>query len=166
MPITITITDPTPDQISALFGYPGEGGPFVDLSRFETEPATEAQVKAPLKPVRQSRKVDVIPSSPVEAIMSPEEVEMAREIAADIAEAEPAPVGAAQVVDAGTGKPMVHDGAEPLDPAEIRTLAVRLAQKDTPALAKLLRDVGATKLSEVADKDMAGVVAAITAALS
>ena len=156
MPITITITDPTPDQLAALFG----GSLGMAAVTFVEPPAPVEPEKS--KPVRQPRKVDQV-STPV---MSPEEVELAREIAADIAEAEPAPAGAAQVVDAGTGKPMVPIvEAEPLDPAEIRTLAVRLAQKDTPALAKLLRDVGATKLSEVPEEQMAGVVAAITAAL-
>ena len=156
MPITITITDPTPEQLAALFGIPATP---------ERDAAVASAIVAG-KATRQPRKAAEPTPEPAAEAMSTEDAELAREIAADIAEAEPEPVGATQVVDAGTGKPLApQPEAEPVDAAAVRAMAIKLAQKDTPALAKLLKDAGATKLSEVPEDKMAAFAAAVTQAL-
>ncbi len=153
MPITITITDPTPEQIAALFGvHPYLDAPTIDKSEPDKPKATRASTKKP--PVADGGVQQA-------AAMSPEDVELAREIAADVAEAPPEPKGATMVVDGGTGRPIAPATDTVLTMDEVRANATRLAQANAPQLKAILGEFGAAKLSEVpADKlpDFAGRV--------
>lgn len=176
MPITITITDPTPEQIAALFGLSTEG---------HTSPAPqEAEASKPAGKARataSTKKVDDAPqiASTTPADASPSEnddPELAAEIARDIAEAPAEPKGATTVVDAGTGKPMGEVAQSPTSEAttaeekamtmdEVRAAATRLAQADATRLKAILGDFGAGKLSEVKPDDLGDFAGRVLAAL-
>lgn len=150
MPITITITDPTPAQIAALFGLDGDYGGDGTVYQPVMHPPVESKPRA----TRGKAK-------PAAEPQSPEDAELAREIAADVAEAPPEPEGAKQVVDAGTGRPAAPAAEVVLTMDEVRANATRLAQSNAPQLKAILGEFGAAKLSEVpADKlpDFAGKV--------
>jgi hypothetical protein len=76
------------------------------------------------------------------------------------APAEPMPEGAKTVVDAGTGQPLPKSSeAIKMTMEDVKVAAAKLAAKDTPALAKILKKYDASKLSEV-DKAKLGDFAA------
>ena len=149
MPITITITDPTPEQIAALFGVTMPAfGPVTTIAK-DAEPEKPKAMRGKPSPKAET----------AEPAADPEDAEMAREMAADIAQAEPEPTGARQVVDAGTGRPVAEPVSLTMD--QVRANATRLAQADAGRLKAILGEFGAAKLSEVpADQlpDFAGRV--------
>ena len=152
MPITITITDPTPEQIAALFGV--------------TMPAFGPVTTIPKDADPDKPKATRAKSTPKAETMSPEDAELAREIAADIAQAEPEPEGARQIVDAGTGQPVAQTPAEvTLTMDEVRANATRLAQADSGQLKAILGEFGAAKLSEVVHDNLPDFAARVLAAL-
>jgi thiazole synthase ThiGH ThiG subunit len=70
------------------------------------------------------------------------------------------PEGAKTVVDAGTGQPLPKSSeAIKMTMEDVKVAAAKLAAKDTPALAKILKKYDASKLSEV-DKAKLGDFAA------
>ena len=163
MPITITITDPTPEQIAALFGV----GPHT--ARIVHETVTETPASKPV-----SRKKPATPDGGMDQVVtvSEEDAELARELAADVAEAPPEPKGATQVVDGGTGKPIeqveqVEQVAQPtaMTMDEVRASATRLAQANAPGLKAILNGFGAAKLSEVKPDDLPDFVQQVLDAL-
>ena len=158
MPITITITDPTPEQIAALFGT-SNLTPIYREGMFPPPPETE-------KP-KATRKKPATPDGGMvqaEPAADPEEAELAREIAADIAQAASEPKGATQVVDAGTGQPIAQAEVS-LTMDEVRANATRLAQADSAQLKAILGEFGAAKLSEVAPDQLPDFAARVLAAL-
>ncbi len=163
MPITITITDPTPEQIAALFGAPGVAPSL--------QPTAEAVTAAPKatrkKPDAGLKGDDPITPERVMGEVSAEDAELAREIAADVAEAPPEPKGATAVVDAGTGKPIEQAPSEPVELTMdmVRANATRLAQADAPKLKAILGEFGAAKLSEVKPDDLPDFAGRVLAAL-
>lgn len=89
------------------------------------------------------------------------EEELVGEDALD-APAEPMPEGADAVVDAGTGQPLPKAKADaPIQMTfdDVKVAAAKLAAKDTPTLAKILKNYNAANLSGVA-KDKLGDFAA------
>lgn len=159
MSITITITDPTPEQIAALFGFSAEHNvrtiaPLLAATTW-VEPAADKPKATRAKPAAKAET------------MSPEDAELAREIAADIAQAEPEPEGARQIVDAGTGQPVAKAaaGEVTLTMDEVRANATRLAQADSGQLKAILGEFGAAKLSEVAPDALPDFAARVLAAL-
>ena len=83
---------------------------------------------------------------------------------------EPMPVGATAVVDAGTGQPVSQiitaefvdvEPVKQMTMTDVKVAAAKLAAKDTPKLASILKKYNAAKLSEVAPDalgDFAGEV--------
>ena len=62
----------------------------------------------------------------------------------------PAPATSKGIVDAGTGRPIpVGDAPIQMNMDQVRTAAAKLAAKDSPTLATILKKYGAAKLSEV-----------------
>lgn len=149
MPITITINDPTPEQIAALFGPKVENK--VTIDGFIDKPKATRTKSSP--------KVET-------PTVEPEDAELARELAADVAEAPPEPKGATQVLDAGTGKPMEQVASErEMSMDEVRSSATRLAQADATKLKAILGEFGAAKLSEVKPEDLPDFAGRVLAAL-
>lgn len=150
MPITITITDPTPEQIAALFGAATGTPVWAGL--------TEEVAEAP-KPKATRKKA--------EAPVDPEDAALQAELAADVAEAAPEPAGAKAVVDAGTGKPLVAS-TEPVAMTmdEVRSAATRLAQQDAAKLKAILAEFGAGKLSEVPADNLGDFAGQVLSALN
>ena len=87
------------------------------------------------------------------------------------APADPMPEGADAVVDAGTGQPLPKTKAEGDDAPikmtmdDVKTAAAKLAAKDTPKLAELLKKYGADKLSAVAKTKLGDFAADVMEAL-
>jgi hypothetical protein len=84
--------------------------------------------------------------------------------------AEPMPETAKQVVDAGTGQPVgatSTDSDEPITMTmdDVKNAAAKLAAKDSPTLAKILKDYGAAKLSEVPKEKLGDFAADVMEAL-
>lgn len=156
MPITITITDPTPEQIAALFLI----NPNTAAWGGEEVPAFEDV--APAKP--RATRAKPAPKADPEPV-DPEEAQLAAEIAADVAEAPPEPKGAQQIVDGGTGKPMDHPAERAMTMDEVRASATRLAQANAPELKAILASFGAAKLSEVKPDDLPDFAQAVLDAL-
>jgi hypothetical protein len=80
--------------------------------------------------------------------------------------AEPMPETAKAVVDAGTGQPAPKSD-EPITMTmnDVKNAAAKLAAKDTPTLAKILKDYGAAKLSEVPKEKLGDFAADVMEAL-
>ena len=76
MPITITITDPTPEQIAALFGAPAAQAPEPDR---EAAPEPEAKKPARRAPAK-AKKAEPVEEAPVEEVA---EEEAADEVSED-----------------------------------------------------------------------------------
>lgn len=94
------------------------------------------------------------------------DAELRAAIAADERTVQPMPDTAKVLVDAGTGKV-----AEPVDAPvrmtmdDVKAAAAKLAAKDTPKLAALLKKYKAGKLSEVKGSDMGDFAADVMEAL-
>ena len=162
MSITITITDPTPEQlrklVSALNDTDTQTNVGVEVPADLGKPRPTTRKGMP-KPERQAMSIET-------DVMSPEDAEMAREMAADIEQAEPEPTGAQQVVDAGTGQPVGRAAAEvTLTMDEVRANATRLAQANSTQLKAILGEFGAAKLSEVSPDMLPDFAAKVLAAL-
>jgi hypothetical protein len=120
------------------------------------------------KPARKSRPSKGEPQPEAEA---PEQEE---QLSADDAKlqaelnepAEPMPETAKAVVDAGTGQPAPKSD-EPITMTmnDVKNAAAKLAAKDTPTLAKILKDYGAAKLSEVPKEKLGDFAADVMEAL-
>lgn len=153
--VQIILNDPSPEQIKALFGVTMPAfGPVTTVGK-DADPEPLAIAPEGAKPARKAKVEE-----PAREPADPQDAELAREMAQDVAEAAPEPVAATAVVDAGTGKPIA-----PVSIEELRANATRLAQKDTPALAALLKQFGAAKLSEVPEGELPAFNAAVVAAL-
>ncbi len=159
MPITITITDPTPEQIAALFGGSKTTG-GISFTEGDWQAAETILEKPKATRAKPTPKV-----AEPEPAMSPEDIELAREIAADVAEAPPEPKGATAVVDAGTGKPLAPSEPVELTMDMVRANATRLAQADSAKLKAILAEFGAAKLSEVKPDDLPDVAGRVLEAL-
>lgn len=87
------------------------------------------------------------------------------------APAEPMPEGADAIVDAGTGKPAGKPAKAKADAPiqmtmdDVKVAAAKLAAKDTPALAKILKKYDASKLSEVPKEKLGDFAADVMEAL-
>lgn len=107
-------------------------------------------VTAPINKPKPTAKKAPAPEPTVDEELSAEDIEMQRELNASV---EKAPAIASQVVDAGTGKPVGADTsteeAKPMTAADVRAAAAKLAAKNTPALAALLKKYNAGSLSAV-----------------
>ncbi len=102
-------------------------------------------------------------ASQPEVTATVEDAELERELNEP---APPMPATGAQVVDAGTGKPAVTDD-EPIKMTieGVKAAAAKLAGKDTPALAKILKGYDASKLSEVPKDRLADFATEVMEAL-
>lgn len=119
-------------------------------------PVTESKPK-PRKAASPAPEPD-----PVEAAISHEDAAVLAELNAEV---EPAPETANSVVDAGTGKPLVADAPVQMTKADVKAAAVKLAGKDTPALAAILKKYDAPNLSGVSDENLGDFAADVMAAL-
>lgn len=110
----------------------------------------------------QEEEVDIGGTS-VEAA----DAELRAAIAADERTVQPMPDTAKVVVDAGTGK-LADPVDEPIRMTmnDVKAAAAKLAAKDTPKLAELLKKYKAGKLSEVKGTDMGDFAADVMEALN
>ncbi len=150
MPITITITDPTPEQIAALFGTPGKAASATTVHTLSDEALAHIPVDKPKPNPRKKPPVGALPNGDqkMQEPADPEDAALQAELAADVAEAAPEPKGAQVVVDAGTGRP-IEQPEVVMTMDMVRANATRLAQSDAPRLEAILGEFGAAKLSEV-----------------
>lgn len=97
------------------------------------------------------------------------DAELRAAIAADERTVQPMPDTAKVLVDAGTGKvaePIVEpDAPVRMTMDDVKAAAAKLAAKDTPKLASLLKKYKAGKLSEVKGSDMGDFAADVMEAL-
>lgn len=127
--------------------------------------ATAEPLSAP-KPAARSRKAatpvereptgDTVSPAPSEEQEVDTDDELQRELNEDV---EPMPETAKAIVDAGTGQPAAAEVNKKMTMEDVKVAAAKLAQKDTPKLAAILKAYGAAKISEVS-KDKLGDFAA------
>ena len=183
MPITITITDPTPEQIAALFDPEAQRAIVNQRVNAADDAAREAMQAARKTSPRKPKAENTTAMSAETVTQDPEDAQLAAEIAADVAAAPAEPEGAKMVVDAGTGKPMgepispetlaraggapAEDDGEVLELTfdEVKKKATLLAAKDMQQLAGILQKYGAGKLSEVPEDKLGDFAADVLAAL-
>jgi hypothetical protein len=97
----------------------------------------------------------------IDAVQADAELKAA--IAADERTVQPMPETAKGTVDAGTGQPA--DAPIKMTMDDVKAAAAKLAAKDTPKLAEILKKYKAGKLSEVKGADMGDFAADVMAEL-
>jgi hypothetical protein len=160
----ITIKGATLSQIQdRLDAMQGVFGAAADRGRIEQPDP---------KPARKSRPSKGEPQPEAEAPEQEEQLSAEdTKLQAELNEpAEPMPETAKAVVDAGTGQPVgatSTDSDEPIQMTmdDVKNAAAKLAAKDTPTLAKILKDYGAAKLSEVPKEKLGDFAADVMEAL-
>jgi hypothetical protein len=154
----ITITAPTMQELAVSIAQ--LAATYGDQPFAAAVPASKSKTKPKVAPAPEQEEEVNIDAASADA-------ELRAAIAADERTVQPMPDTAKGLVDAGTGKVADPVKDEPIKMTmdDVKAAAAKLAAKDTPKLAEILKKYKAGKLSEVKGTDMGDFAADVMAEL-
>jgi hypothetical protein len=150
----ITITAPTMQELAVSIAQ--LAATYGDQPFAAAVPASKSKTKPKVAPAPEQEEEVNIDAASADA-------ELRAAIAADERTVQPMPETAKGTVDAGTGQPA--DAPIKMTMDDVKAAAAKLAAKDTPKLAEILKKYKAGKLSEVKGADMGDFAADVMAEL-